>query len=197
MACQLAARGTPPERLVIIDTPAPLGSHSILPHDPDRAEAEWLVRMAGVRARHHGTVLCLTIDDLLPLDTEARFVLATARMLDAGLIAPESDAAWLGRSYRASRALYDAFLSYAPAPSAPRDLPIGLVRASSVSHGDLNEADLHTVSVPDMGWSRLVDGMLGVRMIHGDHVSMLSGTAAAQTAAAIADFLARPRAAFG
>ncbi|HEY0330321.1 MAG TPA: amino acid adenylation domain-containing protein [Rhodopseudomonas sp.] len=197
MACQLAARGAPPDCLIIIDTPAPLGSHSVLPRDPDRAEAEWLVRMAGVRARHHGTAFRLNVDDLLPLDTEARFGFATARMLDAGLIAPESDDAWLGRSYRASRALYDAFLAYAPAPGAPRDLPIGLVRASSVSHGDLSEADLRTVSTPDMGWSRLVDGMLGVRTIQADHVSMLSGTAAAQTAAAIAGFLDQPRSACG
>lgn len=197
MACQLAARGTPPDRLVIIDTPAPLGSHSILPRDPDRAEAEWLLRMAGVRARHHGTALRLGIDDLLPLDTEARFEFATARMLDAGLIAPESDAAWLGRSYRASRALYDAFLAYAPTPGAPRDLPLYLVRASSLCGGDLSETDRAIVSAPDMGWSRLVDGIRGVRTIQGDHVSMLSGTAAAQTAAAIAGFLARPRAAFG
>ncbi|WP_041802984.1 non-ribosomal peptide synthetase [Rhodopseudomonas palustris] len=197
MACQLAARGTPPECLIIIDTPAPLGSHSILPRDPDRAEAEWLLRMAGVRARHHGTALRLSIDDLLPLDSEARFELATARMLAAELIAPESDATWLGRSYRASRALYDAFLAYAPAPGAPRDLPMYLVRASSVSHGDLSETDRAIVSAPDMGWSRLVDGIRGVRTIQGDHVSMLSGTAAAQTAAAITGFLARPRAAFG
>ncbi|MGP9812858.1 amino acid adenylation domain-containing protein [Rhodopseudomonas sp. NSM] len=200
MACQLAARGTPPERLVIIDTPAPLGSHSILPHDPDRAEAEWLVRMAGVRARHHGTALSLGIDELLPLGTEARFEFATARMLDAELIAPESDAAWLGRSYRASRALYDAFLAYSPAPGAPgapRDLPLGLVRASSVGQGDLSEADIAILSAPDMGWSRLVDGILGVRTVQGDHVSILSGAAAAQTAAAIAGFIARPRAAFG
>jgi thioesterase domain-containing protein len=197
MACQLAARGTPPDRLVIIDTPAPLGSRSILPRDPDRAEAEWLVRMAGVRARHHGTALRLNVDDLLPLDTETRFEFATARMLDAGLIAPDADPAWLGRTYRASRALYDAFLAYAPAPDAPRNLPLCLVRACSVGHGDLSEADVALLSAPDMGWSRLVDGILGVRTIDGDHVSMLSGMAAAQTAAAIAGFLDRPRAACG
>ncbi len=197
MACQLAARGTPPDCLVIIDTPAPLGNHSVLPQDPDRAEAEWLVRMAGVRARHHGTEMRLGVDDLLPLDAEARFDFARARMLDAGLIAPEADSAWLGRAYHASRALYDAFLAYAPAAGAPRNLPFCLVRGSLVRHGDLSEADLHTVSAPDMGWSRLVDDILGVRTIHGDHVSMLSGEAAVQTAAAIAGFLDRPLLACG
>ena len=191
MACQLAARGTPPDCLVIIDTPAPLGTHSVLPQDPDRAEADWLVRMADVRARHHGTELRLGVDDLLPLDAEARFDFATARMLDAGLIAPEADSAWLGRAYRASRALYDAFLAYAPAADAPRNLPICLVRGSSVHHGDLSEADLRTVSAPDMGWSQLADGIIGVLTVDGDHVSMLSGEAAVQTAAAIASFIDR------
>ncbi|WP_428029944.1 amino acid adenylation domain-containing protein [Ancylobacter sp.] len=192
MACQLSRRGSPPERLVIIDTPAPLGRHSVLPADPGRAEAEWLVRMAGVRARHHAMAPNLSVEDLLPLDEEGRFALARARMRNAGLIAPEADAAWLRRTYRASRALYAAFLAYAPAPDAPRDLPLGLVRASSVSPGDLSESDRTLVSAPDMGWLRLNDRLLGVRTVGGDHVSMLSGEAAAHTAAAIASFLVRP-----
>ncbi|MDQ0346696.1 non-ribosomal peptide synthetase [Ancylobacter vacuolatus] len=192
MACQLSARGTPPERLVIIDTPAPLGSHSVLPPDPERAQAHWLLRMADVRARHHGTPLDLGMDELLPLDEEARFALAWARMRDAGLIAAESDVAWLGRAYRASRALYEAFLAYAPAVGAPRDLPLCLVRAASLHQGDLSEADRAILATPDMGWSRLNDRLLGVETVAGDHVSMLSDEGAVQTAAAIAAFLDLP-----
>lgn len=197
MACQLATQGTPPERLVIIDTPAPLGSRSVLPQDPGHAEAQWLMRMGDVRARHHGTALHLSVEDLLPLDTAARFALARARMLEAGLIAPEADAAWLARAYGASRALYDAFLAYAPPPGAPRDLPLALVRASSVRSGDLDEGDTAVVSAPDMGWYQLVDRLLGVHMIAGDHVSILSGQAAVDTASAIARCLDRPSFACG
>lgn len=192
MACQLSARGTPPERLVIIDTPAPLGSRSVLPPDPEHAQAHWLLRMAEVRARHHGTPLDLNVDDLLPLDEKPRFAFAWTRMRDAGLIAPESDVAWLGRAYRASRALYEAFLAYAPASGAPRDLPLCLVRAGSPHQGDLSEADRAILITPDMGWSRLNDRLLGVETVGGDHVSMLSGTAAVQTAVAIAAFLDVP-----
>ncbi|TCK23533.1 amino acid adenylation domain-containing protein [Ancylobacter aquaticus] len=192
MACQLCARGTPPERLVIIDTPAPLGSHSVLPPDPERAQAQWLLRMADVRARHHGAPLDLGVDDLLPLDEEARFALARTRMREAGLIAPEADIAWLRRAYGASRALYEAFLAYAPASSAPRDLPLCLVRAASLHQGDLSEADRAILTMPDMGWSRLNDRLLGVERVTGDHVSMLSGEGATRTAAAIAAFLDVP-----
>ncbi|WP_018388384.1 non-ribosomal peptide synthetase [Ancylobacter sp. FA202] len=192
MACQLSARGTPPERLVIIDTPAPLGSRSVLPPDPEHAQAHWLLRMADVRARHHRTPLDLDVDELLPLDEAARFALAWARMREAGLIAPESNVAWLGRAYRASRALYEAFLAYAPAVGAPRNLPLCLVRAASLHQGDLSEADRAILATPDMGWSRLNDRLLGVNTVAGDHVSMLSGEGAAQAAAAIAAFLDVP-----
>lgn len=197
MACQLAARGTPPERLVIIDTPAPLGSRSVLPQDPGHAEAQWLMRMGDVRARHHGTALHLSVAELLHLNTAARFALARARMLEAGLIAPEADVAWLARAYGASRALYDAFLAYAPPQGAPRDLPLALVRASHVRSGDLDEGDTAVVSAPDMGWYQLVDRLMGVHMIQGDHVSILSGQAAVDTASAIASALDRPSFACG
>lgn len=189
MACQLHARGTPPERLVIIDTPAPLGSRSVLPEDPERAQAQWLLRMAQVRARHHETPLTLSLEELLARTGEARFALTCARMRQAGLIAQEADTAWLRRAYRASRALYDAFLAYAPPENAPRDLKLCLVRAAHPAGGDLSEADRAVLAAPDMGWSRLNDLVLGVHEVPGDHVSMLSGAAAAQTAGAIASFL--------
>src|SRR3546814_9517047 len=54
MARQLAQQGTPPERVVIIDAPAPLERTSVLESDPDRAHAQWLARMADVRARFQG-----------------------------------------------------------------------------------------------------------------------------------------------
>ncbi len=117
------------------------------------------------------------------------FALACARMRQAGLIAPEADSAWLRRAYRASRALYDAFLAYAPPANAPRDLKLGLVRAAHPAGGDLSEADRAVLAAPDMGWSRLNDRVLGVHEVPGDHVSMLSGAAAVQTAGAIASFL--------
>src|SRR3546814_4004247 len=40
MARQLAALGSPPERVVLIDTPAPLERTSILDPDPERARSE-------------------------------------------------------------------------------------------------------------------------------------------------------------
>src|SRR3546814_570416 len=47
MARQLAQQGTPPERVVIIDAPAPLERTSVLESDPDRAHAQWLARKIG------------------------------------------------------------------------------------------------------------------------------------------------------
>lgn len=69
MARRLAARGTPPERVVIIDTPAPLERTSILGPDPDRAHALWLVRMADVRARFQGVEPVLVLEEVLARPT--------------------------------------------------------------------------------------------------------------------------------
>lgn len=189
MACQLSARGTPPERLIIIDTPAPLGSLSVLPADPQDAQVQWLMRMADVRARHHGAPIALDTRELLALDEPGRFARVQQQLRAAGLIAPEADAAWLARAYHASRTLYDAFLAYRPAADAPRDLPLCLVRAASPQRGDLGEADHARIAAPDMGWSRLNDRLLGVTTVAGDHVSMLTDDAAVETAGAIAAFL--------
>ncbi|WP_342635045.1 condensation domain-containing protein [Rhodoplanes roseus] len=197
MARQLAARGEAPERVVIIDAPAPVGTVSVLSDDPDRAQAEWLVRMATVRARHHGVAVDLTVETLLRLDTDGRFVLARDRMLAAGLLSSEADVAWLRRAYAASRALYDGFLDYVPTPDTARDLPLCLLRAATVREGDLGEAEARLLSEPDMGWSRLVDREIGVTTIPGDHVSMLVGDAAAAAAAAITGFLGSSRSACG
>ncbi|HEX2520063.1 MAG TPA: thioesterase domain-containing protein, partial [Castellaniella sp.] len=85
MARQLAQRGTPPQHIVIIDTPAPLERTSILEADPDRAHAQWLVRMADVRARFQGLEPVLTQDELLALPIAERFALAIERLHAARL----------------------------------------------------------------------------------------------------------------
>jgi amino acid adenylation domain-containing protein len=185
MARQLAERGAPPERLVIIDTPAPVGSSSILPDDPDRAHAEWLVRMADVRARYHGVAMPFSLADLLALGGRDRLAFARERMQAAGLIPAEEDAFALERAQRTGMVLYRAFLNYRPTATVARDMPLSVVRASTVRHGDLGDLDIRLVSEPTMGWSRLVDGDIPVETVEGDHVSMLAGKAVSTVAAAI------------
>jgi amino acid adenylation domain-containing protein len=186
MARQLAARGTPPERLVIIDTPAPVGAGtSILPNDPDRAHAEWLLRMVDVRARHHGVALPVSLADLLARGANDRLAFATGRMRAAGLIPAEADTLWLERAHRTGLVLYRAFLDYRPTMDVARDLRLSLVRASTVRRGDLGESEMRLVSEPAMGWARLVDGDVAVRTVDGDHVSILVGEAVVALAAAI------------
>lgn len=192
MARQLAARGTPPERLVIIDTPAPVGGTSILSGDPDRAHAEWLLRMVDVRARHHGVALPLSLEELLRRGTHDRLAFASERMRGAGLIPAEADTSWLERAHRTGMVLYRAFLDYRPSPDAARDLPLSLVRASIVRQGDLAESEMRLVSEPAMGWARFVDGGIAVRTVDGDHVSILVEPAVSAVATAIDQLLALP-----
>lgn len=192
MARQLAARGTPPERLVIIDTPAPVGASSILSDDTDRAHAEWLVRMVDARARHHGVAMSISLADLLSRGVNDRLAFATERMRAACLIPAEADSLWLKRAHHTGMVLYRAFLDYRPTADVARDLHLSLVRASTVRQGDLGDSEIRALSEPAMGWSRFVDGDIPVQTVEGDHVSILAEEAVSAVAAAIDRLLGAP-----
>src|SRR3546814_18656512 len=104
MARQLAQQGTPPERVVIIDAPAPLERTSVLESDPDRAHAQWLARMADVRARFQGLDPVLTQDELLALPAAERFDLALERLHAARLVPSAATPQWLAPPHRPSLA---------------------------------------------------------------------------------------------
>jgi thioesterase domain-containing protein len=192
MARQLAERGTPPERLVIIDTPAPVGSSSILSDDPDRAHAEWLLRMTDVRARYHDVAMPFSLADLLALGRSDRLSFASKRMQAAGLIPAEADDHSLERAHHTGIVLYRAFLDYRPTTDVARDLPLSLVRASTVRQGDLGDSEIRSMSEPSMGWSRFVDGDILVETVEGDHVSILAGNTVSAVAEAIDRLLDAP-----
>src|SRR3546814_20049480 len=88
MARQLAALGSPPERVVLIDTPAPLERTSILDPDPERAQTQWLARMADVRARFQGIAPVLTQEELLTVPASSRFEFPAQRLHGAQLLPP-------------------------------------------------------------------------------------------------------------
>ncbi|MGB3290169.1 MAG: condensation domain-containing protein, partial [Burkholderiaceae bacterium] len=189
MARQLAAQGRMPERVVILDTPAPLPRASILNADPDYAQAEWLLRMIDVRARFQGRPTPLDLEELLALPAERRFDLALARSHAAGLLPPAATAAWLRRAHHCSLVQYDAYLAYQPAASSCRDLPLALVRAAQPLASDLGEAENAQLALPAMGWQIYTDIDIAVQAIDGDHVSMLGSETAGKVARAIGEIL--------
>ncbi|WP_442593813.1 amino acid adenylation domain-containing protein [Parapusillimonas sp. JC17] len=191
MARQLASAGTPPERVVLIDTPAPLERVSILAPDPDHAHAQWLARMAEVRARFQGVQPVLSRDDLLPLAPADRYAFAAARLHDAALLPPAADADWLARAHRTSLAQYEAYLSYRPPVHAHPDIALALVRADAPRDADLGDMENRQLAIPDMGWRAFSALPVELRYVAGDHVTMLAGDSAREVAAAIAGV--RPR----
>src|SRR5690606_12082190 len=114
---QLSARSTPPECVVLIDTPAPLEHTSILDPDPERAGAQWLIRMADVRARFQSLSPVLTLDELLATPAAERYAYTCQRLHEARLLPPAADVHWLERAHHTSMAQYQAYLAYQPAPA--------------------------------------------------------------------------------
>lgn len=189
MARQLSAAGKPPERVVLIDTPAPLERTSILDPDPDRAQAQWLARMADVRARFQGREPVLTQDELLVIPTASRFEFASQRLHGARLLPPAADAGWLERALDTGMAQYEAYLAYQPVPSADATLFLAIIRASAPRHSDLGKHENQLLTLPDMGWQAYSASDIEIRHVDGDHVTMLSGASACKVADAIAGVL--------
>ncbi len=189
MARRLAGMGAPPERVVLIDTPAPLERVSILEPDPDHAHAQWLVRMADVRARFQGVPPVLTRQDLLALPAGERFAFAAARLHAARLLPPAADADWLARAHRTSLAQYEAYLAYRPPVQAHPGIALALIRADAPRDADLGDLENRQLAVPDMGWQAFSARPVELRYVAGDHVTMLAGDGAGAVAAAIADLL--------
>ncbi|MCC2597576.1 amino acid adenylation domain-containing protein [Pusillimonas sp. MFBS29] len=192
MARQLAACGRPPERVVLVDTPAPLERSSILDSDPERADAQWLVRMADVRARFQGQEPVLTQEELLAEPAGERYEFACRRLHGAKLLPPAADAQWLQRAHSTSMAQYQAYLDYQPAPGADQALPLALIRASAPRDSDLGRHENQLLALPDMGWQAYTTRPVDIRHVAGDHVTMLSGDSAHEVAQAIAELLIGP-----
>lgn len=190
MARQLHARGTPPERVVIIDTPAPLERVSILDPDPDRAHAQWLVRMAEVRARFQNIEPVLGFDELMTVPATERYAVATQRLHAARLLPPAAGAAWLERAHRSSLAQYRAYLAYAPVPVPEQKLPLAVIRAAAPKASDLGEHENRRLEMEDLGWRAFTHASIDTHAVVGDHVTILAPGTAPAVAQAIAGILA-------
>ncbi|OWT62095.1 non-ribosomal peptide synthetase [Candidimonas nitroreducens] len=194
MARQLAAQGRAPEMVVIIDTPAPLERASVLDPDADRAHAQWLARMADVRARFQGLEPVLEMEELLALPAAERFDLAVRRLHAARILPPAASARWLQRAHRTSLVQYDAYLAYAPRPEPVPGLRLALIRASTPLHSDLGDAENRQLALADLGWGCFTDTPIPVHQVQGDHVTILGPDSAAEVAAAVMQVLqAEPR----
>ncbi|MEO8817493.1 MAG: amino acid adenylation domain-containing protein [Paralcaligenes sp.] len=189
MARQLAQQGTPPQHVVIIDTPAPLARTSILEADPNRAHAQWLARMADVRARFQGLEPVLTQDELLALPIAERFVLAIKRLHAARLLPLTATSEWLERAHRTSLVQYGAYLAYSPDPSPGQRLPLAIIRATAPRASDLTDLENRQLATPDMGWKIFTDTPIPVIHVTGDHVTILGPDTAPSVSTAIANLL--------
>src|SRR3546814_7850881 len=98
------------------------------------------------------------------------------RMSDWSSDVCSSDLArWLERAHHTSLAQYQAYLDYRPVAAADPALVLALIRASAPRSSDLGDHENRLLTIPDMGWQAFSAAPVQIRLVAGDHVTMLSG----------------------
>ena len=163
----MEARGRPPRRLVIIDTPAP---DDTPPAEEDYSDAQWLWRMLRVRERFHGVDLALTLDHLERAGRQGGYGLALSRLREAGLLPETADCDLLLRMAAVGRRHYRLYRRYKPQPIVT---PIAVIRAADL---DVSEAEIDRAgrfALADLGWAALTLGPVVTAVTPGDHVTIM------------------------
>ncbi len=158
IARQLDERGEAVAYLALID-PTTIGEEERARPCDDLAAFLVLARDLAGMAGIAGEPLGITIEDLAPLDPEARLDLLLARATAAGALPPDADPAQLRRLARLYRAHAEAIRAYAP----PRyGGPIALFHGAAGPLADRLDV-----------WRRVAAGGLDEREIPGGHYDLL------------------------
>src|SRR3546814_17235022 len=75
------------------------------------------------------------------------------------------------------------------AAAADPALGLALIRASAPRSSDLGDHENRLLTIPDMGWQAFSAAPVQIRLVAGDHVTMLSGAGANKVAHAITSVL--------
>jgi thioesterase domain-containing protein len=174
MARQLEQDGEQVAQLVILDTPAPkMGT--VEPAEAGQNE-DWLLEIVFVLESLYGRSLGLTRENLAGLEWEAQLERLNERMRATGIMPP-------GTETREIRGLVNVYctqarMTYQP-PAGAKVSNLVLLRASEVK-GAKDEAD------SALGWETYCSGVVEVKKVPGNHLTMLTGENAKALAATVA-----------
>lgn len=167
IARQMAMRGRPPRRVVIIDTPAPGGGAAA---EDDYTDAQWLWRMLRVRERFHDFDLGLTLAEIERAGEAGAYALVLGRLRESGLLPETADGELLMRMAAVGRRHYRLYRAYSPAPIGT---PVAVVRAATLNGAEAEIDRAGRFACPDLGWAALTRGPVAVAVTPGNHVTMM------------------------
>ncbi len=169
MACQLEAQGEAVERVLMLDTPAPLQHEAV----DDGVMLRWFLEDLDIG-------LDAASIDWSALPEPDRHLASVLPLLARQRIGAELDPAQLEFVYRVFRATIHACRDYRPASI---QAPISVLRAAE---GRVSEFIGHPADgAPDWGWSGFTSGTVSSETVPGNHYTIL----APQHRAALLDVL--------
>ncbi len=183
MVRQFRARGRAVDRLVLMDSPAPVAKNRPAPAASD---GEWLRRRVGVLEAFHGADLGLGGDAFDGLPQDAQFALFLDAMRRAGLLPDDAGADLVARILAVQRASHAAAVAYLPEPMAFGDGAVTLLRATQRNYAPGRADEARAFSDEALDWRALVRGAVRVEPVPGDHISMLREPHVQAVAAALA-----------
>ena len=170
MARQLEDRGQQVSIVAVIDTPAPIPETKA--SDVDEDKALYLSKIARLIERWANKDLGITYGALQPLSPEGQMDYLEARLKTVDILPPEAGRAQVHGLVQVFKASTRNCSRYRP-QGAFRGI-IALLRANEVHVEDTGIAMNLRANDDTWGWNQLAGANVDVRIVPGDHVTMMA-----------------------
>jgi amino acid adenylation domain-containing protein len=170
MARQLRGRGEEVEMVIVVDTPAPISR--VKTQDVDSDEALYLFKVARLIERWAGKDLGISYEVLQGLSVNEQIAYLGEHLKGVDILPPEASRVQVLGLVQVFKASTRNCMKYRPQALYHGDLT--LLRATNI-HVDDTGIQINLISDDDTwGWNQLVDGQVHVRIVPGDHITMLA-----------------------
>jgi thioesterase domain-containing protein/acyl carrier protein len=170
MARQLESRGQQVALVVVIDTPAPIPE--TIASDVDQDEALYLYKIARLIERWANKGLGITYEALQPLTSAGQMEYLEARLKTVDILPPEAGRAQvhgLVQVFKASTRNSSRYRAQGTYHGT-----VALLRANEIHIEDTGIAMNLRANDDTWGWNQLAQTNVEVRIVPGDHVTMMA-----------------------
>jgi thioesterase domain-containing protein len=170
MARQLESRGQQVALVVVIDTPAPIPE--TIASDVDQDEALYLYKIARLIERWANKDLGITYEALQPLTSAGQMEYLEARLKTVDILPPEAGRAQvhgLVQVFKASTRNSSRYRAQGTYHGT-----VALLRANETHIEDTGIAMNLRANDDTWGWNQLAQTNVEVRIVPGDHVTMMA-----------------------